>query len=355
MVHQLSLVSSIPHSSYIQTVSTLQALTGLSSPQKISTYTLLTRPHDVFKPKFEPGKVNQIEQYHMRCTTTWSEQIDISKPILRDSDEILADILFVGHDNRKQWTLQIADIPNAGKNQPCCAQTVYESTLVHHHTKVMELGDQSAAPEAPKEPEDIKKEDPPGVTVDAMEIVNDDPIEIKEETMEVIDHPIVVLDEPEVKEEPIDMKVESVDEVPAKEEPAEEVMKEPVAAPKKEPLSKRKDSFLQFIEDLGYDVVNQYWISGIRFFHGDVIIEIYKILIRDDSPSANEDKIKLKLLDESNTFQIKTYINCPKATDVEFVNQGTKDLLRLQEFFKNLFVLEVPDRMFMDSRINRQS
>lgn len=302
----------------------------------------------------------------MRCTTTWSEQIDISKPILRDSDEILADILFVGHDNRKQWTLQIADIPNAGKNQPCCAQTVYESTLVHHHTKVMEQSDHSTPPEAPKELEDVKKEEPAEVAVDAMEIVNDDPIEIKEETMEVKEDPIVVPDEPEVKEEPLEMKDESVGEVPAaKEEPAEEAQvkkepvealkQEPVAVLKQEPLAKRKDSFLQFIEDMGYDVVNQYWISGIRFFHGDVIIEIYKILIRDDSSSSNEDKIKLRLLDESNTFQIKTYINCPKATDVEFVNQGTKELLRLQEFFKNLFVLEVPDRMFMDSRINRQS
>ena len=72
MVHQLSLVSSIPHNKYLQTISTLQALTGLIQPESISTYTLLAKPSYAFKPKFEPGKVNQIEQYYMRCITTWN-------------------------------------------------------------------------------------------------------------------------------------------------------------------------------------------------------------------------------------------------------------------------------------------
>lgn len=277
----------------------------------------------------------------MRCTTTWvdstSDHLDIAVPILRDSTEILADRLFVGHDNLKQWTLQIADIPNAGKNQACCAQNIYESTLVHHHTKVKE------APKPPKE-------------VDAMEVVKDEPLEVKSEDNAPKEKEEQEKEDPVKKEDGKDEEIKLEDVVDVKMEDVVDVkIEETVDLKVEEPIPESKDSFLQFVEDLGYDVINQYWVSGIRFFQGDIIIEIYKIFVRDDSPSSNKDKIKLKLLDESNTFQIKTYINCPKSTDVEFVNQGTKDLLRLQEFFKNLFVLEVPDRMFMDSRINRQS
>lgn len=259
MVHQLSFVSSIPHNKYIQTVSTLQALTGLLSPQPISTYSLITKPHNVFKPKFEPGKINQIEQYHMKCTTTWTNNdgLNIAVPFL-DKDELHVDKLFDkdGNNARRSWTLQVSDIPIAGKNQVSSAQTIYESTLVHTHTIF-------------KEGEDTK------------------------------------------------------------------------------------DSFLQFLEDLGYDLVNQYWVKGIRFFHGDVVIEILKVFVRDDSSTSIENKITLKLLDELNTFQIKMYTNVAKATDVDVINQGNRELLKLQEVLKNLFTLEIPDRMFMDSRLKK--
>lgn len=291
MVHQLSLVSTIPHNQYGQTVSTLQALTGLLSPQPIATYTLITQPHNVFKPKFEPGKVNQIEQYYMKCITTWtdntSKKLNIAKPVVKDgeNDDILVDKLFSGDGEgspRRNWTLQISDIPIAGKNQACSAQTIFESTLVHTHTTVKDI---------------VKAKSEP-------------------------------------KEDPVDVDMDT-------QEPEKAVESE-----------SRKDSFLQFVEELGYDIINQYWIKGIRFFHGDIVIEIFKVFIRDDTVETTADgKIKLKLLDESNTFQIKTYINIPRATDVELINQGTKELLRLQEFIKNLFQLEIPDRMYMDTRV----
>ena len=125
--------------------------------------------------------------------------------------------------------------------------------------------------------------------------------------------------------------------------------------------SSKNDSFLIFLYDLGYDVVNQYWIKGVRFFYKDIIIEIYKIFIRDDefnhnvgptsTTATDANAIKLKLLDESNTFQIKCFVNVPKTTDVDQINAGAKELTKLQEFVKNLFILEIPDRMYMDSRI----
>ncbi|EGW32784.1 mediator of RNA polymerase II transcription subunit 18 [Spathaspora passalidarum NRRL Y-27907] len=294
MVHQLSLVSSIPHNKYLQTISTLQALTGLVQPQPISTYTLISKPSTVFKPKFEPGKVNQIEQYFMKCITNWrDDSIDISKPILKDGDIVSARRLFRPDDKTERvWTLQISDIPIAGKNQGCCQQTVYESTLVHTHTRI-----------------DLNLED-----------------KVKEGKDDFED--FIEIDPPE------DSEVDS--------KKTEDALAE-----------QRRASFLVFLQDLGYEVINQFWIKGIRFFHGDIIIEIFKVLIRDDTTANNStaERIKLKLLDESNTFQIRVYMNVSKSTDVEQINHGTKELIKLQEFLKNLFILEIPDRIFMDSRV----
>ncbi|KAK6465460.1 mediator of RNA polymerase II transcription subunit 18 [Scheffersomyces coipomensis] len=317
MVHQLLLVSSIPHSKYVQTISTLQAMTRLLSPQPISTYTLVTKPSYVFKPKFEPGKVNQIEQYYMKCTTTWESgvDLDLAIPLIADDEtsSVFVERLFSGNEEvERTWTLQISDIPIAGK-QVCSNQTIYESTLIHAHARIEDS--------EIKKPSDI-------ADGDAMEI--DDKVE--EPNKEV-----------------------KTDSNGASEESSTSIVKSHSSDVSNDPdLTGRKDSFLLLLESLGYGVVNQYWLKGVRFFQGDIVIEIFKIFIRDDNVSstdANNNKIKLKLLDESNTFQIKAYINIPKSTDIEQISQGSKDLLKLQDLLKNLFKLEIPDRMFMDSRV----
>lgn len=324
MVHQLSLVSTVSHSNYVQTISTLQALTGLLTPQPISTYTLVTKPHDVFKPKFEPGKVNQIEQFYMRCVTTWNDEtgneFDLSSPVIENDTDILVNRLFLGVDDRRNWTMQISDIPIAGKNQACSAQTIYESTLVHHHTKVMDK-------------EKVQ-----------LDVSNESNMDVDDENEDKNEN---------IKKEEVGEEVkEGGKEVKEGGEKAEEHNEANASKVVKEfEVLNRRDSFLQFLEDLGYDVINQFWMKGVRFFHGDIVIEIFKVFVRDDEKDAEKDKIRLKLLDPSNAFQIRTYINVPKSTDVELINQGTKDLLKLQEFLKNLIKLEIPDRMFMDSRV----
>ena len=131
--------------------------------------------------------------------------------------------------------------------------------------------------------------------------------------------------------------------------------KQPAPEPERE-APEPKDSFLQFLEDLGYDVINQFWLKGIRFFYGDIVIEIFKVLIRDDNDQAKSEddpRIPLKLLDDSNTFQIKTYSTFPKGTNVDLISKGTKELTNLKATLLNLFELEVPDRMFMDFRVTR--
>lgn len=118
-------------------------------------------------------------------------------------------------------------------------------------------------------------------------------------------------------------------------------------------VERRRDLSLNFLEELGYDVVNQYWIKGVRFFYGDIIIEIYKVFVRDDDLPSGKTNIPLKLLDVSNTFQVKTYINIPKATDVELISMGVKQLQKLKDLLKSLFVLGIPDRTCMDMRVKK--
>lgn len=92
--------------------------------------------------------------------------------------------------------------------------------------------------------------------------------------------------------------------------------------------------------------------KGYSIFHGDIVIEIFKVFIRDDSnKNYASNEIPLTLLDKSNSFQVKCFINIPKATDIDLINQGTKELLKLQDFLKNLINLEIPDRIYMDSRV----
>ncbi|RCK66831.1 Mediator of RNA polymerase II transcription subunit 18 [Candida viswanathii] len=363
MVHQLSLVSSIPHNKYLQTISTLQALTGLSQPQSISTYTLLTKPSYAFKPKFEPGKVNQIEQYYMRCVSTWTGQnladdrkdIDILQPVIAGESNIVVRKLFTGDDNdvERVWTLQVSDIPIAGKNQGCCQQQIYESTLVHTHTSVEVAAGQSGNDAMDIDIVEMKQEE-----------VKQEPVttETKENGEEKNDVPQLKTEGDNPAEEKKDETGPNADdsdimEIDApKEEPATEASKE-----ESKPASDiaptaiaRRDSFLVFLSDLGYEVINQYWLKGIRFFYGDIIIEIYKIFVRDDADlDGTAHGIKLKLLDESNQFQIKTYININKSTEIDLINLGVKELIKLQDALKNLFVLEIPDRMYMDSRVKQ--
>lgn len=276
----------------------------MRSPQPIATYTIVTKPHNVFKPKFEPGKVNQIEQYYMKCCTTWddaaAQALDLAVPLTTELADVQVDRLFTGNEV-KHWTLHIADIPTAGKAQ-VLSQNFYESTMVHHHSK-------RAVPVRLEGPE-------PGSLGGTL------------------------AEEITVDELGSDMQIDGP-------EPHDG------SAPATQNGPEHRDSFLQFLEDLGYDVINQYWLKGIRFFYGDIVIEIFKILVRNDTAESNDARIKLQALDASDAFQIKAYITFPRNASVDLVNKGTKDLVDLKATLHNLFDLEVPDRMSMDARVAR--
>lgn len=239
----------------------------------------------------------------MKCLTTWDDNgFNILDPVL-STTSIFVKKLFDTNSPERIWTLQISDIPIAGKNQTCSAQTFTESTVVHTHTNVND---------------DIPSAEDGKVKV---EHTDDDVMEIDPQ--------------------------DSVVEIDRKDSIMEIERKGSISLDKLD--TPQNDSFLQFLSDLGYDVTNQYWIKGLRFFYNDIVIELFKIFVRDDEYTGKE--IKLKLLDKSNTFQFKVYINIAKSTNVDAINKGTKELLKLKEVLLNLVKLEIPDRMFMDSRV----
>lgn len=356
MGHQLLLCASIPHKQYTQTVSTLQALTGLRAPQDIATYTIITKPHNVFKPKVEAGKVNQIEQYYMKCTTTWDDEaadnLNLATPILPGLSEIKVDRLFTG-EQIKQWTFHIADIPTGGKNL-VLAQNFYESTMVHHHNKVVPASNvQDRASETTTLTETLTMAGPTAeltTETNPEKAIDNGPLNDFNITKDTDDDLMVIDLESKPEEKPEEKQLEILEE--------KANVEAGISDGSQAAHTELKDSFLQYLEDLGYDVINQYWLKGIRFFHGDIVIEIFKVLIRDDNgnkDNSEDQRIPLKILDETNTFQIKTYITFPKETSVDQVTKGSKDLINLKSTLQNLFELVVPDRMFMDSRVSRSS
>jgi len=300
----------------------------------------------------------------MKCTTTWQSKectnLSISQPILKDTP-IFAEKLFNSSSPQRIWTLQISDIPIAGKNQACCAQTIFESTLVHTHTNVPAQGvnqpllTENKPVKAEPTETNLNTLDVEMLDVKTPAATKENPIEIDDKLPSDNDVVMEITDNGNAtKETKKDESIKSDgskkdDSEKPKEQPKQDPETKSETSPQKPLDTTKSDSFLQFLSDLGYDVTNQFWIKGVRFFHGDVVIEIFKVFIRDDDHVGDE--IKLKLLDESNTFQFKAYINIAKSTNVDAINQGTKSLIKLQDILGNLVKLEIPDRMYMDSRI----
>ncbi|KAH3667450.1 hypothetical protein OGAPHI_003099 [Ogataea philodendri] len=115
MVQQLSLYSSTLAPEVV--LITLESLTGMV-PQPMEQHTVVMRPKFPFKPEQKAGKINQIESYRIRMTRHGGA-----------SDSELLSNLQSPRWNNCIWTLQIVDIPAAGK-RPVLTQNIYETTIV---------------------------------------------------------------------------------------------------------------------------------------------------------------------------------------------------------------------------------
>lgn len=129
------------------------------------------------------------------------------------------------------------------------------------------------------------------------------------------------------------------------------------------------DDVIGYLDELGYIYEAEFWRNGIRFFYGNIIIEIYQLYIIDDDKNKsmtdsesqnvnntqnNKDSspLSLKLLDKSGNCFVKAFVNVGSLNDVENVSLGTKQLESLKNELSEIIELHIPDRLAMDSRIN---
>lgn len=129
----------------------------------------------------------------------------------------------------------------------------------------------------------------------------------------------------------------------------------------------QSDDIFGYLDELGYIYETEFWKNGVRFFYGNIIIEVYRLYIlhdeekkkiidsgiqNSDEHQSNKDLQFLKLLDKSGNCFVKAYVNVGSLNDVDSVSLGTKQLESLKRELSEIIELHVPDRLAMDSRIN---
>lgn len=122
------------------------------------------------------------------------------------------------------------------------------------------------------------------------------------------------------------------------------------------------DDIIGYIDELGYMHETEYWVNGVRFYHGDVIIEVMRLFVADndkdseaslvDLSNESKDITALKLLNPTGCFMMKAFVNVGEVTDLESVAIGTRQLDNLKKELEEVVTLTIPDRTTMDSRIN---
>lgn len=131
------------------------------------------------------------------------------------------------------------------------------------------------------------------------------------------------------------------------------------------------DDIIGYLDELGYMHETEYWVNGVRFYYGDVIIELSRLYIQDDNKNANNAssneaqidlteetsvidgaKSKLKLLNPNGSYFMKAFVNVGEVTDLESVAIATRQLDNLKKELEEVVTLRIPDRTSMDSRVN---
>ncbi|AET39472.1 Srb5p Ecym_4423 [Eremothecium cymbalariae DBVPG len=106
-----------------------------------------------------------------------------------------------------------------------------------------------------------------------------------------------------------------------------------------------ESSINAFLKELGYVPDYQFVQIGTKFYmESGLVFQVYKIWNVNDSEESTN-------LITKGGFLIEAYVNVAKITDIEAVNQGTKQLLNLKRELREYIDLVVPDRKCMDPRI----
>ncbi|ODQ47533.1 hypothetical protein PICMEDRAFT_40924, partial [Pichia membranifaciens NRRL Y-2026] len=116
------------------------------------------------------------------------------------------------------------------------------------------------------------------------------------------------------------------------------------------------DDVIGYLDELGYMHEAEFWTDGVRFYYGNVIIELSRLYIKADEmvidPVEDSETSKLSLLDPTGTCHVKAYVNVGALNDLESAAIGIKQLESLKKELSEIVELHIPDRTAMDSRIN---
>jgi len=131
------------------------------------------------------------------------------------------------------------------------------------------------------------------------------------------------------------------------------------------------DDIIGYLDELGYMHENEFWINGLRFYYGNIVMELTQLYIIDKSTTSQSNEIDLTLKGESNqntsldkinqkklkvfnskgSYHLKCFINIGSLNDLENVSYAIKQLEILKKELSEIVDLKVPDRTLMDIKI----
>ncbi|GMG28182.1 unnamed protein product [Ambrosiozyma monospora] len=298
MVQQLSLVSSIPKSQYKVLMLCLESYTGMN-PHPLRQHTVILKPKYPFTPEMAAGKVNQIESYRIRMTRVWDNPNGFSSNLKSSSEQQ----------------------QNQVKTEPSSDSTSTSATT---------SGDTDNSKPSPSSKQGLKGEPildtfPPGT----------------ESTRNSSIWTLQLSDIPAGGKRTV--SIQNIYETTIYE----------------------TDDIMGYVDELGYTPDIEFWNNGVRFYYNDIVIEVFRLYVHSRGGHGQQagggvgngnvngvHQVSLRLLDGSENYQVKCFVNVSKLNDLENVARGAKQLENLKNDLSGLLNLDVPDRISLDSRVN---
>ncbi|GME98851.1 unnamed protein product [Ambrosiozyma monospora] len=291
MVQQLSLVSSIPKSQYKVLMLCLESYTGMN-PHPLRQHTVILKPKYPFTPELAAGKVNQIESYRIRMTRVWDNPNGFSSNSKSSSEQ-------------QQQQNQVKTEPLSDGSSTTTGNT------------------DNSEPKQGLKGEPILDTFPPGT----------------ESTRNSSIWTLQLSDIPAGGKRTV--SIQNIYETTIYE----------------------TDDIMGYVDELGYIPDIEFWNNGVRFYYNDIVIEVFRLYVHSrggqqpgngigDGNTNGVHQVPLRLLDGSETYQVKCFVNVSKLNDLENVARGAKQLENLKNDLSGLLSLDVPDRISLDSRVN---
>lgn len=103
------------------------------------------------------------------------------------------------------------------------------------------------------------------------------------------------------------------------------------------------DTF-NFLQSLAYMFKFEYWQKGFQFVYGNAVIQLTRVHVLSEAGD-------IKLLDPSEQWLVKVYVDVGLLTDIEALNKATKELEKVKAELHGLMTLEMAERNAFDTRV----